>query len=74
MISYLQETLYILSFWEVRLIQFFVQISDFQIESWLLEDGVSGYLELLYHGSWYRLEASYFHAKCYNRGATIAVI
>ena len=73
-ISYLPETLHILSFWVVRLIQFFVKISDFQIESWLLEDGVSGYLELLYHGPWYRLESSGFHAKCDNRVATIAVV
>ena len=45
-----------------------------QIESWLLEDGVSGYLELLYRGSQDRWKTSYFHAKFDNKGATITVI
>ena len=45
-----------------------------QIESWLSEDGVSGYLELLYQGlrdGWKVLD---FHVKCDNKGATITVI
>ena len=45
-----------------------------QIESWLLEDGVSLFLDILYLGSRDGWEPSYFHAKCDNKGATIAVI
>ena len=45
-----------------------------QIERWLLEDGVSGDLELLYRGSRDGWKASDFHAKCDNKGATITVI
>ena len=40
----------------------------------MLEDGVSDYLELLYHGSWDIFEASDFNSKCDKNGATIAVI
>ena len=45
-----------------------------QIGSWLSDDGVSGVLELLYWGSrdgWKTLD---FHAKCYDKCATITVI
>ena len=45
-----------------------------QIEIWLLEDGVSGYLELLYPGSLDGWKTSDFHAKFDNKGATITVI
>ena len=73
-ISYLLETLHISYFWGVRLIQFLSNYQIFQIESWLLEDGVSGYLEIPYRDLRYRLEASHFIAKCDNRGATITLI
>ena len=36
---------------------------SFQIESWLVEDGVYGGLDLLYLGSSYGLKGEYFHAK-----------
>ena len=45
-----------------------------QIESWLMEDGVSGYLEILYRGSWDGWKGLDFHAKCDNKGETITVI
>ena len=45
-----------------------------QIKCWLLEDGVSGDLELLYRGSQDGWKASDFHAKCDDKGATITVI
>ena len=45
-----------------------------QSGSWLSEDGVSKDLELLYRGSRDGRQASDFHAKCDNKGATIAVI
>ena len=38
------------------------------------EDGVYGYLELLYRGSQDGCKASDFHDKCDNKGATITVI
>ena len=44
------------------------------IESWLSEDGVSGDLDLLYRGSRDGWKTLYFHAKCDNKGETIAVI
>ena len=47
---------------------------SYQIERWLSEDGVSGYLELVYWGSRDGWKASYFHAKCDDKGATITVI
>ena len=47
---------------------------SFQIESWLVEDGVYGYLELLYRGSRDGWDSEDFHAKCDNKGATVAVI
>ena len=40
----------------------------------VVEDGVSGDLELLYRGSRDGWKASDFHAKCDNKGATITVI
>ena len=45
-----------------------------QIKCWLLEDGVSGDLELLYRGSLDGWKGSDFHAKCDDKGATITVI
>ena len=45
-----------------------------QIESWLLEDGVSGDLELLYRSSRDGWKALDFHDKCDNKGTTITVI
>ena len=36
---------------------------SFQIESWLVEDGVYGGLGLLYLGSSYGRKGEYFHAK-----------
>ena len=47
---------------------------SYQMESWLVEDGLYGYLELLYRGSRDGWKASDFHAKCDNKGATITVI
>ena len=45
-----------------------------QIKYWLLEDRVSGDLELLYRGSRDGWKASDLHANCDNKGATITVI
>ena len=45
-----------------------------QIESWLLEYGVSGDLELLYRASRDGWKGEDFHAKCDDKGATITVI
>ena len=39
-----------------------------------MEDGVSGDLYLLYQGSRDLWKGEYFHGKCDNKGATIAVI
>ena len=39
-----------------------------------MEDGVSGYLKLLYRDSRDRWKTSDFHAKCNDKGATITVI
>ena len=52
----------------------FPKLQSYQIERWLLEDGVFGDLELLYRGSLDGWKASYFHSKCDNKGATITVI
>ena len=40
----------------------------------LLEDGVSGDLELLYRGSRDGWKGEYFHSKCDDKSATITVI
>ena len=45
-----------------------------QIEIWLVEDGVSGDLEIIYGVSWDGCKVSDFHAKCDYKGATITVI
>ena len=45
-----------------------------QIDSLLSEDGGPGDLDLLYRGSQDGWKTLYFHAKCDNKGETIAVI
>ena len=50
------------------------KFQSYKIERWLLEDGVSGDLDLLYQGSWDGWKGSDFHAKCDHNGATITVI
>ena len=52
----------------------FSKFQSYQIDRWLLEDGVSRDLELLYQGLRYGWKASDFHVKCDNMGATIIVI
>ena len=52
----------------------FSKFQSYQIDRWLLEDGVSRDLELLYQGLRYGWKASDFHVKCDNMGATITVI
>ena len=47
---------------------------SYQIGSWLVEDGLPGYMELLYRASQDGWKASYFHSKYDNKGATIIVI
>ena len=47
---------------------------NFQIKSWLVEDGVYGGLWLFYLGSSYGRKGEDFHAKQDNKGETITVI
>ena len=42
--------------------------------TWLLEDGLSGGLDLLYRVSQYVWKKSYFYDKCDNKGETVTVI
>ena len=60
--------------WISFISELFSKHQSSQIEKWLIEDGVCGYLYILYRVSWDVWKVSDFYTICDNKGAIITVV